>query len=210
MGAAEINYDGDMSGDDLVAGDSGGMTSHDMGTGTESPVATKDGVGPNYGGMALTAEGAFTSAFGTYLASKYNRRMLGLNAEMARQQAQQALQAGQFAANRLTTRERQIEGQQNAAAAAGGTVVGAGSNRAARASAQSAGAMDRYMIELNARRQALGYNMRAVSDEGQARLEKLQATNSIASTVANAGAMEWLESDPQFGGFRGRGIQFAG
>lgn len=212
MGAAAINYDGDMSGetDPDALPDVAGMGSRDLAGTTGGGAATSGtDVGPNTGGMALTAAGAFTSAFGTYLAAKYNRHTLERNAQLARMQAQQAIQAGQFAANRVTTRERTMEGQQRSSAAAGGVVANAGSNKAVQASSEAAGAMDRYMIELNARRQALGFNLRAVGDESQGRLEDLNAKQQIGSTVANAAAMEWLEADPTFAGYRRGGIQFA-
>lgn len=210
MPAADINYDGDMSGEtDPEALDVSGMGSRDLAGTTSGGTTANTDVGANTGGMALTAAGALTSAYGTYLSAKYNRHALERNAQMARMQAQQAIQAGQFAANRVTTRERQIEGQERSSAAAGGVVVNAGSNKAVQASTESAGAMDRYMIELNARRQALGFNMRAVGDESQGRLEQLNATQQEGATAANAAGMLWLESDPNFTGFRGRGIQFA-
>lgn len=167
------------------------------------------GVGPNAGGMALTAAGAATSMYGTYLSSRYNRNALRQSAQLARMQAQQAREAGAFAAARVSTREGLIEAQERGSAAGGNVLVNSGSNKAVQYSTEQGSNMDRYMIETNARRQAFGYQMRGVGLDSEARMQTQNATMAMAGTAVNAGSQLWLESDPNFAGFRGRGIQFA-
>lgn len=178
-------------------GDSG-QTTAAASTPAASQPAQNNGVA-----MGATAIGGLTSAYAQYSAGQYNKKIGRINAELARTQGSQAEQAGALAANRLEGRERLVEGADAASAAAGNTVVGAGTNRAVIESNRSATAMDRYMIELNARREAYGYRVRATGDEMSADMAGRTGDMGAASTLINTAADEWLESDSSYQGHRG-------
>lgn len=160
----------------------------------------------NGAAQGVTALGGATSAFAAYTSAQYNKRVARQNAALARMQAVQAVQAGEYAKNRVALRERMIEGQQSGAAAAGNTLVGAGSNATARTASQGASAMDQYLIELNARREAYGFQVKAAADSAAGRMSQQEGTMGITETLLNTGSQEMLEADPNYAGFRGRGV----
>lgn len=162
----------------------------------------------DYGSMTMAGVGGLTSAYAQYMAGKAQRRIADWNAKQARVQAAQAIQAGDFAANRVAIQEQQTLGRQRAAEAGSGIIAGAGTARAVEASSEAASEMDRTMIELNARRQAYGYQVKAAGDTLTGQMEQQRDTFGAMSTLLNTGSQVWLDADPAYGGHRGN-INFA-
>lgn len=150
--------------------------------------------GTNWVGNSTTAIGGLTTAWGQFSAGRANQRLARINAADARRQAAESLQAGQFASNRVLSQQGQEQGAMKAAQAGGGTVVGAGTSGIAQASARAGSNMDRLLIQLNARRQAYGYQSKAAL----ARYEGDQATRAGAlsglQTIMGAGNKLWENS----------------
>jgi hypothetical protein len=162
----------------------------------------------NYAGEALTAIGGLTSAYASYMAGRANKKIADFNARMARVQAAQAIQAGEFNANRVAIAAQRQQGAAQAAEAGAGIVAGAGTAKAVEASNEAASNMDRLMIELNARREAYGFQVRAAADTMEGKLAEQKGAMQAGAALLDTGAQEWLESDPAYGGFRGRGLDF--
>lgn len=150
--------------------------------------------------------GGLTSAYAQYMAGRTNRRIANWNAAQARVQAAQAKEAGGLAANRVSTQEAETLGRQRGAEAGAGIVAGAGTARNVEASSQAASEMDKTMIELNARRAAYGFQMRAASDTAQGRIAEQQGEMGGIASLLNTQSQLWLESDQNYGGYRGKGI----
>lgn len=164
--------------------------------------------GPNTLAMGLTAAGGLNSAVGQYLAGKTNEQISRDNASIAESKAEEATNAGAFAAAKAQERGRAVAAQARAAQAGGGVVAGAGTGALVAEDSQKASAMDALMIERNAARESLGFQNQAAADQEQAIASGQQAKAGAISTLLNTGSQEWLESDPNYGGFRGRGISF--
>ncbi len=149
----------------------------------------------NAGGYALTAAGGVASAFASYASGQGNARIARQNARMARQQADQAIQTGHLMVGRVENQERRVEASQQAAAAGGGIVAGAGTQAKLAESARYAADMDERMIALNARREAYGYKSRAAIDTFQGRLAAQAGTMQAAETALNTGNKLWQQYD---------------
>ncbi len=157
------------------------------------PVST----GSNWLGYGATAAGGIAKAWAQDKSGRANQRLARINAAGARVQADQALQAGEFNANRLAAKEGVMQGAEDAAQAAGGTVVGAGTSRLVAASSKAAAMADEQMIRLNARREAYGFNSRAAIDDFQGDLAKREGRNAAVETLLNTGSKLWTEADTQ-------------
>jgi hypothetical protein len=190
---ATVNYDGDMSGADLVASD-------------DTASSTGTGRGPM---MAAAAAGGIASAIGTFESARINRSLARFNANYQRLQAEQALQAGGFAAVRRQVVQEQLTGRTRDVAAGSGTVVGAGSNRMTTASQEAGSAMDAYLMQLNAGREAYARRVGAAGTEMQGNMGMTKGEMQALSTLLNTGSDEWLMSDPQWDPRYGRGIPIA-
>jgi hypothetical protein len=151
--------------------------------------------GSNYGGAVATGVGGLATAYATYESGRAQKRLAAFNARYAKMQSEQALQAGEFAANRVAEHTRQVEAAGRAAAAGSGVVAGAGSQRYIAASNEAAGAMDQLMIDLNARRQAYGYQVKAQADTIEGRMAGSAANVTAAQTLLNTGSRLWMQSD---------------
>lgn len=161
----------------------------------------------NYAGQTATAVGGVASAYATYMAGKANRRIAAANARLARVQAQQAIEAGNFEANRSDIAAQSAQASGIAAQAGGGIVAGAGTGAAVQASNDAASSMDRYLIQLNARREAFGYRARASIDTFEGKLAQAEGSEKAVATLLNTGNKVWLESDRTQGG---DGLQIEG
>ncbi len=157
--------------------------------------AAPETYGSNWLGYGATAAGGLTKALAQDRAGRANQRLARINAHLARTQADQAIQAGDFAANRVATKEAVMEGADRARQAAGGTVVGAGTSRLVAASSKAAAMADEQMIRLNARRQAYGFNAKASIDDFEGKLARQGGRMAAAETLLNTGDKLWQESD---------------
>ncbi len=150
---------------------------------TQTP--SSQGSTHNYG-QAMTLVGGTMAAYGEYEAGKENQATARWNAEQARIQATQAIQAGDYAISEREARERYIEGGTRASFAGQGVVVGAGTSAAVLRNEANVSAMDKMMIGLNARRQAYGHQVMAIDQErrGDAAMRKgeMEAASTLLST----------------------------
>ncbi len=155
----------------------------------------------NYG-QALTLVGGAVSAYATYEAGKDNEAVHRFNAEQARIQASQAIQAGDFAISEREARERYIEGVTRAGFASQGVVVGAGTSAAVLRNEANVSAMDKMMIGLNARRQAYGHQAMAIDQERQGKAAMLKGETGAVATLLNTENQWRLEGDTSYTGAR--------
>lgn len=151
--------------------------------------------GSNWLGYGATAAGGVAKAYAQAKTGRANQRLARINARAARVQADQAIQAGEFTANRIEARERVIEGADRAAQAAGGTVVGAGTSRLVEAASKAAALSDEQMVRINARREAYGFRSRAAIDDFQGKLAKREGDLGAVETLLNTGTKLWQQAD---------------
>lgn len=173
-----------------------------------STPAANQGSSGNGIAMAMTAAGGVTSALAQLSAGKTNQAIARANASVAEAKSEEALNAGQFAANKAIERGRQVEATQRAGFAGQGVVAGAGTAGLVQKDTEQVSAVDAEMIRRNAQREALGFTSQAAADRMQGDAAAAQGRMGALSTLLNTGSQEWLESDPNYGGFRGRGINF--
>ena len=162
--------------------------------------------GGNQTAMALTAAGGITSIMGQLSAGKLNKSIADANASVAEAQATEATHAGDFAASKAAEAGAQLEARQRGAIASSGTVVGAGTNRAVLGDTEQVTAVNQEMIKRNAIREALGFTSKAAGDEMAGQAAESGARMGAISTLLNTGSQEWLETDPNFQGYRGSGL----
>lgn len=150
--------------------------------------------GGNNVAMAITAMGGVTGALAAYGAGKTNARIGRDNAKIADAQSGEALAAGDYEAGRARLKGRQVEGMARAGEAGQGVVVGAGTSGAILQDTQRASAMDALLIQRNAARQALGYQLRAGSDRMQADAAEAAGKEKAFATLLSTGSELWMES----------------
>jgi hypothetical protein len=163
----------------------------------------------NYGGMGMSGLGGLTSAYASYTAGQYNKKVQGQNAWLAQQQADQALQRGAFDANRITGRQRLLQGAQRSAMAGQGVVAGAGTGGAVITSGEAAATSDANMIRLNAIREAYGYQVRSAGAAAAGEMAAREGTMGALANTFNTLSEEQLQADPYFAGMRGRGVSMS-
>ncbi len=149
----------------------------------------------NLFGQTATAVGGVASAFAEYSSGRKNQRISRINARMAEEQARQAVESGDIAANRVLVGQRVAEGGQRAAEASSGIVAGAGTSAMVSAADRAAAMEDARTIQLNARRQAYGYKVKAEGDRFQGRLSRRSGDLSAVETLMNTGSKLWLQAD---------------
>lgn len=163
------------------------------------PAAAETDSSPNVG-MASTLVGGLTKAFGIYESGQYNKKVAEFNAEYARIQAKQVMQAAQMEQGKREMKERYIEGQTTSGYAAQGVVVGAGTTRAVMAGERAVAEADRMAIEVNARRAAYGYQVSAQDQDARGTVAAAEGTTGAVSTLLNTVSQEEIESDPSYSG----------
>jgi len=157
-------------------------------------IAANADPGSNRTAMAITAMGGVTGALAAYGAGKVNAHIARDNAKIATVQAGEAQAAGEYEAGRAQLKGRQVEGMARAGEAGQGVVVGAGTSGAILQDTERASAMDALMIRRNAARQALGYQLRAGSDQMQADALESAGKEKAFATLLNAGSDMWMEA----------------
>ena len=66
--------------------------------------------------------------------------------------------------------------------------------------------MDALMIKRAAAREAMGFTAQGMTDQMEGQMAAQAGRLSALSTLLNAGSQMWLESDPNYIGYRGRGV----
>ena len=145
--------------------------------------------------IATGLAGAGISAFGTYeggqaqaRAANYAAQVARNNSQIAEQNAQYAIAAGQRQASDTSLREAQRFGSIKARQGAGGVDVNTGSNAAVQASQRKMGALDIATVLNNSELAAYGYRSQAANFQAQAGLETNEAQQApIGADLAAAG-----------------------
>lgn len=136
----------------------------------------------------LSTVGGLFSAVGTYQQGMFQSKIATYNAQLADQNKNAALGAGQNAEQLKRLQTGKEVGSEAAAQAAGGTDVGGGSNVQVRQATQTAGDFDALNIRYNAARQAYGYSQEAFSDMLQAKSAKQSAVSGLVGGIFKAGS----------------------
>lgn len=161
---------------------------------TAMPAAQNPGT--DWLGISATAVGGARTAYSQFGAGRTNNSIANANARIAEVQADEAKNAGQFAASQTATKARLMEGEQRAGQAGQGVVAGVGTGGVVTAQTEAASQMDELMIRRDAARRALGYQIQAGGDRIQGEMAKQKGDEDAMGTLLNTGAKEWLMSDP--------------
>ena len=136
--------------------------------------------------MAVQAAPGILSGLGGLQQADYMAAVTRNNAAIARGNASQALQAGQYNASTVKMRGSTLAAEQQVAQAANGVDVGVGSAAAVRDATQRMSALDAAMVQYNAAKQAFGFETQAATDETQAKLYKMSGRNALFTGLAKA------------------------
>lgn len=158
------------------------------------------------GSMASTALAGAGSAYSSIMSGRTNREIARFNALYARKQAEQARQAGGFAALRRQMVAKQLAGRTIANQAAGGSVVGAGTNRLVLAEQANASASDQHFLEMNADRQAFAHEISAAGDTIRGDMAAREGESKAIGSLLESGSKEWLQGDNLYRSRTGRGM----
>jgi hypothetical protein len=122
------------------------------------------------------------------------------NANVAKQQAQDALDVGAQQENQYRTQVRTLIGSQRAGFAANNVDVGFGSAVDTTADAAKLGELDALQIRTNAARQAWGFNVQAQDLTTEAGIQRKQGAAAIAAGNAQATGTEFNAATSVLGG----------
>lgn len=178
----------------------------DSGSTQTAALAISKTQNPNYGAMGLTAAGGIVTALSEHKAGKYNKAIADFNASQAHIQAEQALQTGGFQESVRQAEANIQQARTKSGQAAGGTVIGAGTNRLVTTSQEAGNEMDQLMIQTMANRRSYGYDVAEADDIAKGNMGMRTADNAAIATLLQTGNELSLESDPSYGGLRGSGI----
>jgi hypothetical protein len=160
----------------------------------QGPAQPTSGTGAGYvAGAQLAGYGA--QAFATYKAGQYNARIKRINAYLGDVQAANAIAGGEREVNALRARGRAIFAGQRAAFAGGNVVVDQDTSADILRQSEAALANDVETTRLNATLQAFGYQLGAVSNRAQARLDVAEANNRAAATLLGGSATAFKTYD---------------
>jgi hypothetical protein len=148
-------------------------------------------------GLGAAALGGIVSAFGAYQGGQasaaeatYQAGVAQMNQQIAQQNANYALYAGEEQAQQQGIKTAQQIATTKAEQGAGGLDVSSGSNLAVRQSEYNVGQEDIALIRSDAAKRAYGYQVEGVQYGAQASLDKYAASESkIAGTTAAIGSI---------------------
>lgn len=168
-------------------------------------------------GTAATVAGGGVAAFGQLAGGdakaaefKYKAGVARLNAQIAKQNSEYALESGEKNAARKGLETMFVLGRQTVAQAANGFDVNSGTNVEVRESTQRLGYMDQGVIREEAGRKAYGYRIKGVQEESEAQANeyaaenaksaaKIQALSTILGTAGSV-AGKWYQGGSSFAG----------
>lgn len=152
----------------------------------------------------LGASGAASSAAATSRMYSYQAAIAQFNKQIALQNRDYAISAGETSAGLYGLKARQREGQIIASQGASGTEVGRGSNKDVIDSQRMVTQMDEAQIRNNAARVAYGYQLEAEGKGQQAQLYEMASQdasragryNVMSSLISGAGSVssKWLQA----------------
>lgn len=162
---------------------------------------------------ALTLAGGASSYFGqrkqadaTQAAGDYEARMLGQNADLAEQQAGDAIARGTLAEQQVRSQTRGAVGSARVGSAAQGIDTTVGSAGDVAAQTKSAGEFDAMTTKLNAAREAWGFRTEAQNYRNQAVLRRAGAQNTAGAMRTSATGTLLTTASNLYGQYRaGRG-----
>lgn len=126
-------------------------------------------------GAGLEAAGAYGQASSQKSALRYDARIADMNALLAEQRAQVALEQGRFQVNQVRREGAQIKGSQRAQMAASGVDLTYGTPAAVISSTEMLTELDVQQAEINAVREAWGYRRQATDYQNEARSARATA-----------------------------------
>lgn len=144
-----------------------------------------------YLSMGLSSLGNVLTTIGQVSASRakgaYEAGIARTNATIARIQARQVLEAGDFVAARKNVETKSVVGAVRAQQGASGVDVNSGSSVLVRNAIAGAGAMDELTIKTNAARQAWGLETDALESTYKGQYAKMTARNEAEQTILSGG-----------------------
>lgn len=169
---------------------------------------------------AVSAYGSASSGAAQKQAFQYQAGVAQMNAQIAKQNADYAIAAGEVTAQESGMKTRYQIGTTIAQQGAGGLAVGSGSNARVVDSEWLIGQQDESIIRSNAARQAYGYEIQGANATAQGVVDTMAGTNAqtagnisaFGSILGAAGSVssKWLAADAAgaFGGSGGAGSSF--
>lgn len=136
----------------------------------------------------IGAFGAIKSGQASAASARYNAAVTADNAQIQKNNASLAAQAGEAQAGMSEMKTRATVGAIAANQAAAGIDVGSGSALDVRSSARELGELDAINIRSNAARTAYGYQVQSSSDTSQSQLDRFQAGQDSTAGFVNAGS----------------------
>lgn len=150
-----------------------------------------------FGGAAIGAQAAgnLFSGIASSQTAKYNASIASENSAQDLKYASQAGEIGNIESANSERKTQEQIGALKANEGAGGVTIGTGSSANVQASVAQTGMLDAMTIRSNAARAAYGYQVGAVNEEAQAKLDKRESRNDLiagaigaTSTVAGGAA----------------------
>lgn len=138
--------------------------------------------------IGTQAAGQLFSAHSSSQAAKYNAQIATQNSEQDLKYASQEAELGGIEASNSEQKTKAELGSIKANQGASGVTVGKGSFADIQGSIAEKGMLDAMTIRANAARAAYGYQVGAVNEQAQSRLDKKQAKNDMISGVIGAGS----------------------
>lgn len=138
-------------------------------------------------GTAVSAAGAYEQGQATAAAANYQAQVARNNAQIARENVALAAQTGAAKETAQGMKTADSVGKMKATQGASGIDVNTGSAASVRDAAAKLGALDALTIRSNTAREAYGYEVAATSQEAQARLDEMEA--SQAQEAGTIGAL---------------------
>lgn len=135
---------------------------------------------------------------------QYQAGIAQMNSQIAKQNADYAIAAGEVSAQQSGMKTAQQIGQTVAQQGAGGLAVGSGSNARVVESEREVGQEDQALVRANAAKTAYGYEVTAAQDTAQGQLFQSAASNAktagdisaLGSLISGAGSVssKWLQA----------------
>lgn len=141
-------------------------------------------IAASYGVQGLAEFGAGLSQAAALRAQgRYQASMMLLNAELARMQAEDALERGEQTAENYGRQAAQVKGAQRTAFAASGVDVNSGSAAQIQEETAEQAVTDLMTIRSNAWRESWGFKMQEIESKGQAEMAKIGASQKSTQTI---------------------------
>lgn len=149
-------------------------------------------LGSSIAGGGVSALGSIMGGQSKAAAYQYQAGVAQINQQIAKQNADYAIAAGEVEAQEAGMKTRAQIGETTAQQGAGGLAIGSGSNARVVQSEAEIGAENVGIIRSNAAKRAYGYEVEAVQEQAKGQLDRMAA--SSAKTAGYIGAASSLLS----------------